>query len=306
MGGATYEAIAAAGGGIRSTVAATRSATEDDLLEGAAAGRAALAAGGVTTIEVKSGYGLDLDTELRMLRVARRLPERVPVDVVTTFLGAHTVPPEFDGDRRRLPRLRVRRGAPGRRRGPAGRRGRRVLRAHRLRRRADRRVSSRPATALGLRVKLHADQLTDGGGAALAARPRRPVGRPPRARVSRGHRGHGRGGTVAVLLPGRGVRARRRHPATGRRAAGGRAFRWPWRPTATRGRRRCCRSAWRMHLACTRFGLTVAEAIDGATVHAAAALGLGRRGRRARARRPRRPGGLGRRATGRDRLLARR
>ena len=95
LAGATYVEIAKAGGGIRSTVAATRSAPEDALFAAAADRLKALMAEGVTTVEIKSGYGLDRDTELRMLRAARRLGEAFPVTVAVTYLGGHTVPAEF-------------------------------------------------------------------------------------------------------------------------------------------------------------------------------------------------------------------
>ena len=95
--GVTYEEIARQGGGIRSTVAATRAANEIDLFKQSASRLEALMQEGVTTVEIKSGYGLDLDTELRMLRVARQLGEKYPVTVVPTYLGAHALPLEFEG-----------------------------------------------------------------------------------------------------------------------------------------------------------------------------------------------------------------
>ncbi|MFN3311808.1 MAG: imidazolonepropionase, partial [Thermomonas sp.] len=97
LNGATYEQIARAGGGIRSTVAATRAASEEELLRLAAKRVQVMAAQGVTTLEVKSGYGLSLEVEARCLRVARRLAQAGLVDVRTTYLGAHALPPEFDG-----------------------------------------------------------------------------------------------------------------------------------------------------------------------------------------------------------------
>ena len=97
LGGASYEEIARAGGGILSTVAATRAADEEALFETAKPRLAALLGEGVTTVEIKSGYGLDLESELKQLRVARRLGAALPVTVRTTFLGAHALPPEFDG-----------------------------------------------------------------------------------------------------------------------------------------------------------------------------------------------------------------
>src|SRR5690606_14447941 len=98
LSGAIYEEIARAGGGIVSTVRATRAADEDALLAQSLPRARALVADGVTTLEVKSGYGLDFESERRMLRVARRLGEVLGVPVSTTFLGAHALPPEYTGD----------------------------------------------------------------------------------------------------------------------------------------------------------------------------------------------------------------
>ncbi|MEN8115037.1 MAG: imidazolonepropionase, partial [Actinomycetota bacterium] len=97
--GETYEEILAAGGGIRSTVAATRAASEDELLDEAAERAWRMLSQGTTTVEVKSGYGLDVATEAKMLRVARRLDKLLPIDVVPTFLGAHVLPAEYANDR---------------------------------------------------------------------------------------------------------------------------------------------------------------------------------------------------------------
>jgi imidazolonepropionase len=97
--GETYEEILAAGGGILSTVAATRAATEDELFDDAADRARRMLAHGTTTVEVKSGYGLDIETERRLLRVAERIGTNLPIDVVATFLGAHVVPLEFRNDR---------------------------------------------------------------------------------------------------------------------------------------------------------------------------------------------------------------
>src|SRR5215831_9539493 len=99
--GASYEEIARAGGGILSTVKATRAASEDALVAATLPRLDRLLAEGVTTVEVKSGYGLDRETESRMLRAARRLGEMRRVDIVTTFLGAHALPPEAGGDKAR-------------------------------------------------------------------------------------------------------------------------------------------------------------------------------------------------------------
>ena len=97
--GMTYEEIAQAGGGIRSTVATTRGASSEELYQMSATRLQSLAAHGVTTVEIKSGYGLDTETELRMLRVARNLSERLPVRVSPTLLAAHALPPEYAGRR---------------------------------------------------------------------------------------------------------------------------------------------------------------------------------------------------------------
>jgi imidazolonepropionase len=272
LAGAGYEAIAAAGGGIGATVRATRAASDAELLDGAATRAAALAARGVTTVEVKSGYGLDFDTELRMLRLARRLPERVPVDVVTTFLGAHTVPPDFGGDADAyvgfvcdevLPAVAVEGLADA----VDGFCERIAFSAAQL----DRILTA--ATGLGLPVKLHADQLSDGGGAALAARHRA---------LSADHLEHtspdgvaalAAAGTVAVLLPGAAyvLRDDAVPPVDALRRAG---VPMAVATDCNPGTSPLVSLPLAMHLACTRFGLTVAEAVSGATEHAARALGL--------------------------------
>jgi imidazolonepropionase len=272
LAGAGYEAIAAAGGGIAASVRATRAASEDDLLDSAVARAAAMAARGVTTVEVKSGYGLDLDTELRMLRVARRIPERVPVDVVTTFLGAHVVPPEFEGDPdgyldlvcgEVLPAV----AAEGLADAVDAFCERMAFDAARL----DRLLAT--ATGLGLAVKLHADQLSDGDGAALAAR---------HGALSADHLEHtspagvaalAAAGTVAVLLPGAAyvLGDETVPPVDALRAAG---VPMAVATDCNPGTSPLVSLPLALHLACTRFGLTVAEALAGATTHAARALGL--------------------------------
>jgi imidazolonepropionase len=268
LAGAGYEDIAAAGGGIAATVRATRAASDDELLDGAVARASALAARGVTTVEVKSGYGLDLDTELRMLRVARRIPERVPVDVVTTYLGAHVVPPEHDGYLdfvcdEVLPVV----AADGLADAVDGFCERMAFTADEL----DRLLTA--ATGLGLPVKLHADQLSDGGGAALAAR---------HGALSADHLEHtspagvaalAAAGTVAVLLPGAAyvLRDEAVPPVDALRAAG---VPMAVATDCNPGTSPLVSLPLALHLACTRFGLTVPEAISGATAHAARALGL--------------------------------
>ena len=166
LSGESYADIAAAGGGILSTVSATRSASEDQLFDLAAARVWNMIRSGTTTLEIKSGYGLDLETELRLLRVARRIGEELPVTVRATFLGAHTVPEEFRSDRAGYIDLVIDEMIP-------------AAAAH-----ADYcDVFVEPgvfsveealriletATAHGLQGRVHAEQLSHGGGAALAA-----------------------------------------------------------------------------------------------------------------------------------------
>ena len=274
LAGAGYEAIAAAGGGIGATVRATRAASDDELLDGAATRAAALAAGGVTTIEVKSGYGLDLDTELRMLRLARRIPERAPVDVVTTFLGAHTVPPESGGEADAdayigfvcdevLPAV----AAEGLADAVDGFCERIAFSADQL----DRVFTA--AARLGLPVKLHADQLSDGGGAELAARHRALSADHLEHASPAGVAALAAAGTVAVLLPGAAyvLRDDAVPPVDALRRAG---VPMAVATDCNPGTSPLVSLPLAMHLACTRFGLTVAEAIAGATGHAARALGL--------------------------------
>jgi imidazolonepropionase len=271
LAGATYEQIAAAGGGIRATVAATRAAGDEDLLAGAARRAAALAAGGVTTVEVKSGYGLDLDTELRMLRVARRLPERVPVDVVTTFLGAHTVPPEH-GDRdgyiafvcdEVLPAVAAA--------GVADAVDAFCEHVAFTAAQTDRVLTT--ARRLGLPVKLHADQLSDQGGAALAARHRALSADHLEHVSAAGVAALAGAGTVAVLLPGAAyvLGEDAVPPVDLLRGAG---VPMAVASDCNPGTSPLLSLPLAMHLACARFGLTVDEAVAGVTRHAARALGL--------------------------------
>ena len=272
LAGATYEDIAAAGGGIRATVRATRATSDDELLAGAARRATALAAGGVTTIEVKSGYGLDLETELRMLRVARRLPERVPIDVVTTFLGAHTLPPVCAGDAdgylafvcdEVLPAV----ATEGLADAVDGFCESIAFTAEQI----DRVFTA--ATRLGLPVKLHADQLSDGGGAALAARHHALSADHLEHASSVGIAALATAGTVAVLLPGAAyvLRDDTVPPVAALRRTG---VPMAVASDCNPGTSPLVSVPVAMHLACTRFGLTVAEAIAGVTRHAARALGL--------------------------------
>ena len=275
LNGASYEQIARAGGGIRSTVSATRAASEDGLFQLAARRARALAAQGVTTLEIKSGYGLSLESEARCLRVARRLGVELPLTVRTTFLGAHALPPEFEGRADDyiaavcgwLPQLHAQGlvdavDAFCETIGFTLAQTRRVFEA---------------ARALGLPVKLHAEQLSDQGGAALAA---------SFGALSCDHLEHlgadgiaamKSAGTVAVLLPGAFymLRETKLPPIAALREAGvPLAVSTDHNPGTSPG----LSLPLMAHMACSFFRLTPLEAVRGITVHAARALGLSDRG----------------------------
>jgi imidazolonepropionase len=272
LNGVTYEEIARRGGGILSTVRATRAATEDELIMATLPRVASLVAEGVTTIEIKSGYGLEPAAEAKMLRAARRIGALLPVRVRTTFLGAHAVPPEYAGRadayidavcNEMLPAL----AAEGlvdavdafcENIAFTAAQTERVFRA---------------ARGLGLPVKLHAEQLSDQGGAALVAR---------YAGLSADHLEYvgadgiaamAAAGTVAVLLPGAFyfLRETKLPPVQALRAA--------HVPLAVAtdcnpGTSPLTSLLTAMSMACTLFRLTPQEAIAGTTVNAARALGI--------------------------------
>jgi len=272
LNGATYEDIARQGGGIMATVRATRSLDIDALVAASLPRVKALLAEGVTTLEIKSGYGLALDAEERMLRAARRIGELLPVRVVTTFLGAHALPPEFAGRPDdyitevcdvMLPEL----AAQGlvdavdafcERIGFTNAQTARVF---------------DKARALGLPVKLHAEQLSDQGGAALVAR---------HGGLSADHLEHlseegiaamARAGTVAVLLPGAYyyLRETRMPPIAALRAAG---VPMAVATDCNPGTSPLTSLLLALNMACTLWRLTPQEALLGVTAHAARALGL--------------------------------
>ena len=271
----SYEAIARAGGGIRSSVVATRAASEEHLLASARQRALCLMTEGVTTLEIKSGYGLSLEAEARCLRVARRLGAELPLTVRTTFLGAHAVPPEFEGQPDRyidavcawLPELHAQGlvdavDAFCERIGFSPAQTRHVFDT---------------AVRLGLPVKLHAEQLSDQDGAALAA---------SYGALSCDHLEHlsaegiaamRAAGTVAVLLPGAYYFLRETHlpPIAALRAAGvPMAVSTDHNPGTSPGLSLLLMAS----MACTLFRLTPLEAVQGITVHAARALGLADRG----------------------------
>lgn len=273
LNGATYEDIARAGGGIMSTVRATRQASADELLRQSLPRVASLLAEGVTTIEIKSGYGLTLEAEAKMLRVARRVAEVLPVSVATTFLGAHALPPEFAGRadayideicERMLPALAAEGLADAvdafcERIGFSNAQTERVFAA---------------ARELGLPVKLHAEQLSDQRGAELVAR---------FGGLSADHLEHltpqgvdamAAAGTVAVLLPGAYyfLRDTQPPPVAAMRAAGvAMAVATDCNP----GTSPMTSLLLAMNMACTLWRLTPQEALAGVTRHAARALGRG-------------------------------
>ncbi|MGX5729815.1 imidazolonepropionase [Pseudoxanthomonas beigongshangi] len=280
--GVSYEEIARAGGGIVSTVRATRDASEDELLAQSLPRARALLADGVTTLEIKSGYGLDLANERKMLRVARRIGEQLGITVRTTFLGAHALPPEYNGRADAyidavcewLPQLH----AEGLVDAVDAFCERIAFDATQTRRVFE------VARALGLPVKLHADQLSDGQGAALVAEFDGLSADHVEYTSEDSVRAMAEHGTVAVLLPGafHVLRETRLPPLEAFRAHGvPMAVATDCNPgTAPLQSLRLA-----MSLACTHFRLTPEEALRGATVQGARALGLTDRGALAAGRR---------------------
>ena len=273
--GVTYEEIARNGGGIVSSVLATRAASEDQLLTQSLPRARALRDDGVTTLEIKSGYGLDFDNERKMLRVARRIGRELGISVRTTFLGAHALPPEFAGRADDyidavcawLPRLHAEGlvdavDAFAERIGFSAAQTRRVFEA---------------ARTLGLPVKLHADQLSDGGGGSLVAEFGGLSADHVEHTSEAGVAAMAAAGTIAVLLPGafHCLRETVLPPLD--------AFRRHGVPMAVAtdcnpGTSPLQSLRLAMSLACTHFRLTPEEALRGATVNAARALGLHDRG----------------------------
>ena len=269
--GKSYEEIARAGGGILSTVRATRDEPEESLAAGAAVRARAMAAQGVTTIEIKSGYGLDLPSESKMLRAAAHAGEAASVRVCRTFLGAHAVPPEYAENRAGYVDL-VCAMIPA------------IAREH-LAEAVDAfcdTIAFTPgetariftaASAEGLRVKLHADQLSDQNGAALAAR-FAALSADQLEHVSEaGIAALKRAGTVAVLLPCATyfLRETRKPPVDALRRAGvALAIATDCNP----GTSPALSPLMALNMACTLYGLTPEEALAGMTRNAAKALGL--------------------------------
>ena len=275
--GASYEEVARAGGGIVSTVTATRKASEDDLAAAALPFVDAMIAEGVAVIEIKSGYGLEQDTELRMLRAARRIGQLRPVLVRTSYLAAHAVPVEYKGradayiDQVCIPALYSAHveglvdAVDGFCEGIAFS----VAQIERV---------FQAAQSLGLPVKLHAEQLSNLGGAALAARYGAMSADHLEYLDEAGAVAMAASGTVAVILPGAfyTLRETRMPPIDLLRQHGVlMAVATDMNP----GSSPMTSLLLAMNMACTLFRMTPAEALAGATTHAARALGLTDRGR---------------------------
>ena len=272
LAGASYEEVAKAGGGIVSSVRATREASEDELFASASQRLQSLLAEGVCAIEIKSGYGLALAHERKQLRVARRLGLEHGVTVRTTFLGAHALPPEYAGRSGDYIDLVCKEMLP-------------VLAAEGLVDAVDvfcERIAFslaetervfQAAQALGLPVKLHAEQLSDMGGAALAARYGALSCDHIEHLSAEGIEAMRAAGTVAVLLPGAYYTLRDTHlpPIAALREAGvPMAVSTDHNP----GTSPALSLLLMANMACTLFRLTVPEALAGITTHAARALGL--------------------------------
>ncbi|MBI5529420.1 MAG: imidazolonepropionase [Deltaproteobacteria bacterium] len=270
--GETYSDIARKGGGILSTVRATRTASRLALKNSGRERLSRFLSRGVTTVEIKSGYGLDTATELKILATARQLGREHPVTVITTFLGAHTVPPEFMGGRRGYLRLVIDEMLPA----VARRRLARycdVFCDETAFSAAEAREILVAAAALGLKAKVHADQLSAGGGAELAAE----VGAVSADHLEHvsdnGVRAMRKAGVTAVLLPAAAIfiGSQARAPARKMIDAGLRvAVSTDFNPGSSNTQDLALAGT----LACSMLKMTPAEAFAGITINAAAALGL--------------------------------
>ena len=270
--GVSYEQIAMAGGGILATVRATRAASADELFESAMPRLKMLAAHGAATVEIKSGYGLDVDTEIRMLEVARRLGRDSGLTVRTTLLAAHAVAPEFSDDPDAYVELICEKLLPA----VAERQLADAVDAYcesiAFDSKQIERVFER-ARSLGLPVKLHADQLSDGGGAALAAAFSALSADHLEYTSSAGVEAMAEAGTVAVLLPGAflTLNETQRPPVAGlRENSVPMAVATDCNP-GTSPLTSLCEA---MALASRVFGLTPEECLAGTTREAARALDL--------------------------------
>jgi imidazolonepropionase len=270
--GVSYKDIAKAGGGIQSTVAATRAVSEEELLRQSLPRARALAAEGVTTLEIKSGYGLDLETELKILRVARRLGELLPITVSSTFLGAHALPPEYQGKPDEYIDVVCHEMLP-------------MIMQEKLAQQVDvfceniafdlaqtERVF-KTAREFGLGIKCHAEQLSEMGASPLAAKYQALSVDHLEYLSPAGVKALAKSGTVAVLLPGAFyfLREKTLPPiALLREHNVPMAIATDCNP----GTSPVTSLLLMLNMACTLFQLTPAEALAGVTRQAAAALGL--------------------------------
>jgi imidazolonepropionase len=272
LSGANYEEIARAGGGIVSTVAATRKASEADLVASALPRLDALIGEGVTTVEIKSGYGLDTETEMRQLAAARSLGHERKVAIRTSFLGAHALPPEADGDKDRYIDLVCNEMLPAVAKAGLADAVDAFMEGIAFSSEQTARVFE-TARALGLPVKLHADQLSNLGGAALAAR---------FSALSADHLEHtdeagaaamAKGGTVAVLLPGAYyfIRETQKPPVEAFRKRG---VHMALATDCNPGSSPLTSLLLAMNMGATLFRMTVAECLAAATREGARALGV--------------------------------
>jgi imidazolonepropionase len=272
LGGATYEEIAQAGGGIMNTVRAVRKAMAETLFDQSAQRLSAMQAEGLTTVEIKSGYGLDTANELKMLRVVRQLDQAFATTVVGTFLGAHALPPEYTGRSDDYIDLVIGEMIP-------------AVADDGLATAVDvfcERIAFSPAQTervfeaarrYGLTVKLHADQLSDSGGGALAARYQALSADHLEHLTEPGAAAMAAAGTVAVLLPGAFyfLNETCRPPVDLLRR-----YKIPMAISTdcNPGTSPTTSPLLMMNMACVNFKLTPAEALAGFTVHAARALGM--------------------------------
>ncbi|PMR77535.1 imidazolonepropionase [Billgrantia endophytica] len=276
--GVSYEEIARTGGGILSTVNATRAASESELFDAARPRLEALMRDGVTTVEIKSGYGLTVEDELKMLRVARRLGAALPVRVITTLLGAHALPPEFKDDSNGYIDLVCHEMIPA-----AAEQGLAdavdvfceriafsVAQCERV---------FEAAKAHGLPIKAHAEQLSNLGGSAMAARHGALSADHIEYLDEAGVAAMREAGSVAVLLPGafHTLRETQLPPIEALRAAG---VPMAVATDANPGSSPIFNPTLMLNFACTLFRLTPREALAGMTAHGARALGLSNEGQR--------------------------
>jgi len=272
LNGVSYAQIAAEGGGILSTVRATRAADENELLVSARRRLSHLLAEGVTTVEIKSGYGLDIDNEIKMLRTIRKLGEQQAVEVYATCLAAHAIPPEFNGDgdawievvcEQLLPRVAQEKLADAVD----------AFCEHLAFTPSQTAKVFAAARDVGLPVKLHAEQLSPLAGSSLAASFNALSADHLEYATDEDARAMAEGNTVAVLLPGAFylLREKQRPPVE--------AFRKYGVPMAVAsdanpGTSPALSLRLMLNMACTLFGLTPEEALAGVTLHAAQALGI--------------------------------